>query len=438
MRVKRYQDGGQLPPETVELLKQLKQRRELRALGDPTSAAPASTTRVAIQPPVYTSPEAALLDQAAGDYVGFSKIFGEPLSSEDAKYLRETQELPSGAIETSYPIAEFLSPVGDIKAMGESDSALEFAMAAGLAFLPGNASMLKNALPDFVRVSDIKPISKIIGAIDEAGDVGDAILSNAEGIVKMSPSARARLSESLEDLAQGNAKQLQPSEYSRLKDAAEFIKNPSKKAVSGPPNSIGNFKLHKEGSDISYRDYDTNDFISLAKEGDGYTIVGLMDNTSPASRGRAMVQIIKEVPKGAKVKFGSANDLSTDSYVFPIKYIENGKAKVSTESVEFLPLNDFGGTPKPFADLFGIEEYEVGLIDGTASFAPTPEMLSEVKSKIDAKLTSIGLPESKLSDFNEILMPHFDMIKQVGKGEYKFGGSLKAVKKALKGFRSKR
>jgi len=352
--------------------------------------------------------------------------------------LRETQELPSGAIKTSTPVLDFLSPVGDIKDMMGAESGLDFAMAAGLAFVPGNARMLKNALPDFVRMPDIKPMTQLLGAIDEAGDVGDAILSNAEGLVKMSPAARARLSEGLEELAQGNAKKLDPSEYSRLKEAADFIKNPSKQAISGPPPAIGSFKLNKEAGEISYRNYDNNDFISLAKQGDDYTIVGLMDNTSPAKRGRMMVEIIKEVPKGAKVKFGSVNDLSSDSYVFPIKYIENGKAKLSPESVEYLPLNDFGGTPKPFADLFGIEEYEVGLVDGTASFQPTDEMFSSIKTKIDSKLESIGLPASRVGDEFEILMPHFDMIKQVGKGEFKYGGNLKIVKQSPRGFRTKR
>ncbi len=419
------------------MLKMLESQRGPENRQEPSSA-PASSTATSIRPPMFTSAEDAILAQGRADRVGFANTFGEPLSQEDAKFLRETQELPSGAIKTSTPLLDFLSPVGDIKDMMGAESGLEFAMAAGLAFVPGNARMLKNALPDFVRMLDIKPMTQLLGAIDEAGDVGDAILSNAEGLVKMSPSARARLSEGLEELAQGNAKKLDPSEYSRLKEAADFIKNPSKQAISGPPPAIGSFKLNKEAGEISYRNYDNNDFISLAKQGDDYTIVGLMDNTSPAKRGRMMVEIIKEVPKGAKVKFGSVNDLSSDSYVFPIKYIENGKAKLSPESVEYLPLNDFGGTPKPFADLFGIEEYEVGLVDGTASFQPTDEMFSSIKSKIDSKLESIGLPASRVGDEFEILMPHFDMIKQVGKGEFKYGGNLKIVKQSPRGFRTKR
>jgi len=430
---RRYQEGGR----TANLLKMLESQRGPENRQEPSSA-PASSTATSIRPPMFTSAEDAILAQGRADRVGFANTFGEPLSQEDAKFLRETQELPSGAIKTSTPLLDFLSPVGDIKDMMGAESGLEFAMAAGLAFVPGNARMLKNALPDFVRMLDIKPMTQLLGAIDEAGDVGDAILSNAEGLVKMSPSARARLSEGLEELAQGNAKKLDPSEYSRLKEAADFIKNPSKQAISGPPPAIGSFKLNKEAGEISYRNYDNNDFISLAKQGDDYTIVGLMDNTSPAKRGRMMVEIIKEVPKGAKVKFGSVNDLSSDSYVFPIKYIENGKAKLSPESVEYLPLNDFGGTPKPFADLFGIEEYEVGLVDGTASFQPTDEMFSSIKSKIDSKLESIGLPASRVGDEFEILMPHFDMIKQVGKGEFKYGGNLKIVKQSPRGFRTKR
>jgi len=430
---RRYQEGGR----TANLLKMLESKRGPENRQQPPSA-PASSTATSIRPPMFTSAEDAILAQGRADRVGFAKTFGEPLSQEDAKFLRETQELPSGAIKTSAPVLDFFSPVGDIKDMMGAESGLEFAMAAGLAFVPGNAKMLKNALPDFVRMPDIKPMTQLLGAIDEAGDVGDAILSNAEGLVKMSPEARARLSEGLEELAQGNAKKLDPSEYSRLKEAADFIKNPSKQTISGPPPAIGSFKLNKEAGEISYRNYDNNDFISLAKEGDDYTIVGLMDNTSPAKRGRMMVEIIKEVPKGAKVKFGSANDLSSDSYVFPIKYIENGKAKLSPESVEYLPLNDFGGTPKPFADLFGIEEYEVGLVDGTASFQPTDEMFSSIKTKIDSKLESIGLPASRVGDEFEILMPHFDMIKQVGKGEFRYGGNLKIVKQSPRGFRTKR
>jgi len=430
---RRYQEGGR----TANLLKMLESQRGPENRQEP-STAPASSTATSIRPPMFTSAEDAILAQGRADRVGFANTFGEPLSQEDAKFLRETQELPSGAIKTSTPVLDFLSPVGDIKDMMAAESGVDFAMAAGLAFVPGNARMLKNALPDFVRMPDIKPMTQLLGAIDEAGDVGDAILSNAEGLVKMSPAARARLSEGLEELAQGNAKKLDPSEYSRLKEAADFIKNPSKQAISGPPPAIGSFKLNKEAGEISYRNYDNNDFISLAKQGDDYTIVGLMDNTSPAKRGRMMVEIIKEVPKGAKVKFGSVNDLSSDSYVFPIKYIENGKAKLSPESVEYLPLNDFGGTPKPFADLFGIEEYEVGLVDGTASFQPTDEMFSSIKTKIDSKLESIGLPASRVGDEFEILMPHFDMIKQVGKGEFRYGGNLKIVKQSPRGFRTKR
>ena len=37
--------------------------------------------------------------------------------------------------------------MGDLMAMGEADSGLEFAMAAGLAFLPGNLNMVKEFLP---------------------------------------------------------------------------------------------------------------------------------------------------------------------------------------------------------------------------------------------------------------------------------------------------
>lgn len=458
---RRYQEGGR----TANLLAALEKRRVMNQLNSSKgermpepSTAPASSTGVYMAPPNRSGlmgldhpsfrPQKTISQESVNyeDPANIFKMIGAPIQTaaamnkmvQSGEFRRPTtaEIEATGSRAMDLPFA--MTPLGDAADILGAESGLDFAMAAGLAFVPGNAKMLKNALPDFVRMPDIKPMTQLLGAIDEAGDVGDAILSNAEGLVKMSPSARARLSEGLEELAQGNAKKLDPSEYSRLKEAADFIKNPSKQTISGPPPSIGSFKLNKEAGEISYRNYDNNDFISLAKQGDDYTIVGLMDNTSPAKRGRMMVEIIKEVPKGAKVKFGSVNDLSSDSYVFPIKYIENGKAKLSPESVEYLPLNDFGGTPKPFADLFGIEEYEVGLVDGTASFQPTDEMFSSIKTKIDSKLESIGLPASRVGDEFEILMPHFDMIKQVGKGEFRYGGNLKMVKQSRRGFRTKR
>ena len=452
MRVRRrYQDGGR----TADLLAALERRRVMNQLNSDVqdrmpqpSSAPASSTRVAMQPPIYTSAEEAMLDQAAGDYVSFAKTFGEPMREEDAKYLRENQELPTGALKSSYPVAEFLSPVGDVMAMAEADSGLEFAMAAGLAFLPGNLRDVKDFLPTFVRPEQVKILEEALGAVDDVSGNADELLSlNMPQLSRMSENARKEMANGLDEMTEGlvNFPGFSREEINRLRETSKYLRSPDIKQTSRaaakksttPRSQIGDFKVEITPDGVGYRMDGSADYISLVEnKPNDFTLVAILEeNVSPRTKGLLLAETIKQVPKGGRVRFGSVNDLSTDSYVFPLSYIEKGKAKPDLSNVEFLKLNELGQSPQAFAKAFDIEPRQVGLIDGSEK--ASSDVVAQVKGKIDAKLQSLGLPQSKVSG-DQILMPHFDMIKTIGKGEFKYGGNLRVVKQAPKGFRTKR
>lgn len=242
MRVRRrYQDGGR----TADLLAALERRRVTNQLNSDLpdrmpqpSAAPASSTRVAMQPPIYTSAEEAMLDQAAGDYVGFSKTFGEPMQQSDVDFLREDPMLPAsyyGRVDSSMPLVEFLSPVGDLMAMGEADSGLEFAMAAGLAFVPGNLNIVKEFLPSFVRPNQIKSLENILNAVDDASAGADELISlNVPEVTRMSAEARKEMANGLDEMAEGLMEfpAFSREEVNRLRETSRYLRSPDIKQTS--------------------------------------------------------------------------------------------------------------------------------------------------------------------------------------------------------------
>jgi hypothetical protein len=461
MRLKRrYQEGGRVNDLLRMLEQQEVQKEAQRRMPPPmpmaTEPSAASSTGVSMQRPVYTSPEDAMIDQSRSAYTGFAKMFGEPMTEEDAQYLRETQDLPSGAIQSYAPIAEFLSPVGDVKAMAEAGSGAELAMAAGLAFVPGNLSMIKDALPQFIRPSQIVNLEKILDAVDDVSGSAEELISiNAPQIANMSDQSRKELADALQEMSSeiSGFPMFSREEINRLDETARYLKSSdagskskySAKSSVGPKQKIGKFELEygrDAGRDgMVYRSPDNDDYISLVEESpNNFTLVALLEETkSPSQRGLLLAETIKQVPKGGRVQFGSVNDLSSDSYVFPLSYIEKGKAKPDLSNVEFIKLNELGQHPNAFAQAFGIEPRQVAIVDGRAN--GTAAEVAEIKSKIDAKLKSLGLPETKtktvksydfstkqLEDVPQILMPHFDMIKTIERGEFKYGGNLRVLK----------
>jgi len=436
VKKRRYQDGGR----TADLLRMLEQQQVQRSMQDrmpQPSPAPASSTRVAMQPPMYTSAEDAMLDLSRAGNVTF---FGEERPEFDPT---KTQ-----GIQMTSPLVEFLSPVGDIMAMGEADSGLEFAMAAGLAFLPGNLRDVKDFLPTFVRPEQVKILEEALGAVDDVSGNADELLSvNMPQLSRMSENARKEMANGLDEMTEGlvNFPGFSQEEVNRLRETSKYLRSPDIKQTSraaakkstAPRSQIGDFKVEITPDGIGYRMDGSADYISLVEnKPNDFTLVAILEeNVNPRTKGLLLAETIKQVPKGGRVRFGSVNDLSTDSYVFPLSYIEKGKAKPDLSNVEFLKLNQLGQSPQAFAKAFDIEPRQVGLIDGSEK--ASSDVVARVKAKIDAKLQSLSLPESQVSG-DQILMPHFDMIKTIGKGEFKYGGNLRVVKQAPKGFRTKR
>jgi len=433
---RRYQEGGR----TADLLKMLERQQMNQTVQErmpQPSPAPASSTRVDMQPPIYTSAEEAMLDQSRA---GMQTFFGQEYP--------EFDPTKKQGIESFAPIAETLSPVGDIQAMAGAGSGAELAMAAGLAFVPGNLDTIKEFLPSFVRPNQINSLEKILNVVDDASGGADELIStNVPELAQMSADARKEMANGLEEMAEGllNFPDFSREEVNRLYETSNFLRSSDFKQATKaatqksttPRSQIGDFKVEITPDGIGYRMDGSADYISLVEnQPNEFTLVAILEeNVNPRTKGLLLAETIKQVPKGGRVKFGSVNDLSTDSYVFPLSYIEKGKAKPDLSDVEFLKLNELGQTPQAFAKTFGIEPRQVDIVEGSVS--GSADEVAQIKSKIDAKLQSLGLPRTEVSG-NQILMPHFDMIKTIGKGEFKYGGMLRTVKESPVGFRTKR
>jgi len=468
---RRYQEGGR----TADLLAALERRRVMNQLNSDVqdrmpqpSPAPASSTRVAMQPPNRSRlmgldhpsfrPQKTISQESVNyeDPANIFKMIGAPIQTaaamnkmvQSGEFRRPTTaEIEAiGSRAMDLPFA--MTPLGDVSDVLGAESGAELAMAAGLAFVPGNLSMIKDALPQFIRPGQIKIIEEALGAVDDASGNADELLAiNMPQLSKMSEGARKEMASGLDEMAEDlmNFPMFSREEVNRLRETSKYLRSADIKQTSraaakkstAPRSQIGDFEVEITPDGVGYRMQGSADYISLVEnKPNEFTLVAMLEeNVNPKTKGLLLAETIKQVPKGGVVKFGSVNDLSTDSYVFPLKYIENGKATADLRNVEFLKLNELGQSPKAFAKAFDIEPRQVGLIDGTAK--ASADEVAQVKGRIDAKLQSLGLPESKLSG-DQILMPHFDMIKTIGKGEFKYGGNLRVVKQAPKGFRTKR
>lgn len=180
MIIKKMQQGG----DVEALLQALNKQRTVKALNQkpetpsyPQSSAPASSTAVSIQPPIYTSPEEAMLDMDRGTRLGFAKNFGEPLQQGDVDFLRQSQETPAshyGKVEP-FSFAEMFTPVGDVKAMAEASGPFELGMTAALAFTPIPASAAKSIrefLPMAFRGKGDRIMDDILDVVAEEPRLG--------------------------------------------------------------------------------------------------------------------------------------------------------------------------------------------------------------------------------------------------------------------------
>lgn len=449
MRVRRYQEGGKVN-ELLRMLEQQEVQKEAQRRMPPpmpmaTEPAAASSTGVSMQRPVYTSASDAMLDQSRA---GMQTFFGEERQAFDPT---KTQ-----GVTPVYPLSE-LTPAGDIRAISESiaeDRKGEAALLAGLALTPIPANTVKrlyNSIGSFVRPSNMDAAEQIIDIIKFRGDPEELLkTSGASGeILSMSSEARKNLAEDLRAL--GETEIYDNSEIGqKIIDAGDAIESYAlPKARPELPESIGNFKKEMTPEDVEQgilMRYTTDEggFMELRKFKDpfgDYDEVYEMDifarqKDAPAREaGKLLKAAIQEVPQGGVMSFEGS--LSTDSYPLVMKYIESGKASV-LEAGEPVMLNASGKNPALFARTFNVDRQDVmDMFD--ADPMKQREAYARSREAIDKKLKSLGMPKSQFDPFQGLLMPHPVVKKNLKKGEYKQGGSLRVLK--MKGggkFRSKK
>lgn len=438
MRVRRYQEGGAVNDLLRMLEQQEIQKEAQRRMPPPmpmaTEPAAASSTGVSMQGPAYTSAADAMLDQSRA---GMQTFFGQDYP--------EFDPAAGQGITPVYPLSE-LTPAGDVMAISESlaeDRKGEAALLAGLALTPIPTETVKrlyNSIGSFVRPSNMDAAEQIIDIIKFRGDPEELLkTSGASGeILQMSPEARKNLAEDLRAL--GETEIYDNSEIGqKIIDAGDAIESYAlPKARPELPESIGNFKKEMTPEDVEQgilMRYTTEDggFMELRKFKDpfgDYEEVYEMDifarqKDAPAKEaGQLLKAAIQEVPQGGVMSFEGS--LSTDSYPLVMKYIESGKASV-LDSGNPVMLNASGKNPVLFARAFNVEKQDVlDMFD--ADPMKQREAYARSREAIDKKLKSLGMPKSQFDPFQGLLMPHPVVKKNLKKGEYKQGGSLRVLK----------
>lgn len=438
MIVRRYQEGGR----TADLLRMLEQQQVQKEMQNrmpapmpmATEPAAASSTAVSMQRPVYTSAADAMLDQSRA---GMQTFFGQDY--------QEFDPAAGQGITPVYPLSE-LTPAGDIRAISESlaeDRKGEAALLAGLALTPIPANTVKrlyNSIGSFVRPSNMDAAEQIIDIIKFRGDPEELLkTSGASGqILQMSPEARKNLAEDLRAL--GETEIYDNSEIGqKIIDAGDAIESYAlPKARPELPESIGRFKKEMTPEDVEQgilMRYTTDEggFMELRKFNDpfgDYEEVYEMDifarqKDAPAKEaGQLLKAAIQEVPQGGVMSFEGS--LSTDSYPLVMKYIESGKASV-LDSGNPVMLNASGKNPVLFARAFNVDKQDVlDMFD--ADPMKQREAYARSREAIDKKLKSLGMPKSQFDPFQGLLMPHPVVKKNLKKGEYENGGSLRVLK----------
>lgn len=335
--------------------------------------------------------------------------------------------MESGAVRSISPVAEFLTPVGDVMAMREGVQTIGegiaerdpkkvglgaglSAAAVGMAFLPGNASMMRT----FGESVDNKVIQDIANTIDESRMTGTDIDLNdvmSPVFANYSRAEREAASDeisSLLDIAEDpySGFDLNSEEKKNLTDimfslSADDVPAPASSSPlirfedpsieSTLPSEIKGFKKFESSEYgnrlISYEHPTTGDYIDLTTsplEGkapeswvqaypDSYVNKMNVDMSSGKASGDVMprdvysmmTKMMDQVPSGDIVDPGS---LSTDSYPIFLrqldkgqKYLTEGGKKQGTkildkvpshEAMKFQPLNAMG----QFTNFFKIPE----------------------------------------------------------------------------------
>ena len=449
MRVRRrYQDGGR----TADLLAALERRRVMNQLNSDMqdrmpqpAAAPASSTRVAMQPPMYTSAEDAFIDQSRA---GMQTFFGQEYPEFDPT---KTQ-----GIESFAPVAEALSPVGDIKAMADAETPLQLAGAAALAFLPGNLNMFKE-WGDFNVMPEIGgKFQKVLDVIGQRGTTRDLVERNAD-LLRMPESTRRELAGNLEDLYDDVSGFADQGELDKITEMASILRKGEIPDAKPAVPDIGDFMGEVDeagGLVVRYENKkDPLEYMDVVKSSrdpndNRYIMNVVAPNSDPLTRGKLMLAGMDKIPVGGVVDFlgdsrGLSNTMSADAYPIMFRFFRKGKAKPLLNEVKYSKLNKLGENSNLFAKTFGLDAKDAEYVDMERI---PKDVLERIVPKINAKLAEYGVPPVKKTPIG-LEFPFFN-IERTAKGfdkggsfrvlKMKGGGNFRVVKQAPEGFKTKR
>jgi len=334
--------------------------------------------------------EDVIFDQSLAPAVEQYRKFRKEVESEPQAIPRYAEvsgaqyPMESGAVRSVSPVAEFFTPVGDVMAIregvqtiGEGISERDpkkvglgaglSAAAVGMAFLPGNASMMRT----WGESVDNKIVQDIANTIDESRmmgtdiDLNDVMNPVFANYSKAEREAASDEISSLLDISEDpySGFDLNTEEKKNLTDimfslSADDVPTPASSSPlirfedpsieSNLPKEINGFKKFESSEYgnrlISYENPNTGDYIDLTTsplEGqapeswvqaypDSYVNKMNVDMTSGKGSGEVMprdvysmmTKMMDQIPSGDIVDPGS---LSTDSYPIYIRQLDKGK-----------------------------------------------------------------------------------------------------------------
>jgi len=434
MRVRRYQDGGKVN-DLLRMLEQQEvqkeaQRRMLPPMPMATEPAAASSTGVSMRP-------IKSLDDAnmAAALSGMKTLYGRDYEPFDPA---------SGhGVKMISPIAETLSPVGDISAMAEAENIPQLALAAGMAILPGNARTLREWVDWNVSPSNLNTMNKLLDKLVEPKSADEIISENAH-LFNIPQWRRDELAFDLEDMYREHNMFIEnPGELDKIQEMADILRSGKIPKVNAPDQSvpdIGDFVGETDPANGLIVKYESSknpmeymDVVESAPNSNEYIINVIAPKSSPLTRGKLIMAGIEKIPVGGKIsfvgdEFGIANTMSADAYPMMFRFFKRGKAEPILDSVEYGRLNSLGENPDLFAGTFGIDKADAIKIGSNTRI--DDKTINRVLPRINSKLAEYGIPPARLTDKSEngsfIEFPYFDILR-TAEG-FKNGGSLRVLK----------
>ena len=480
MRVrKRYQDGGR----TADLLAALERRRVANQLNSDMqdrmpqpSLAPASSTRVAMQTPNRSrlmgldhpsfQPQRTISQESVNyeDPANIFKMIGAPMQTaaamnrmiQSGEFRRPTTAEIEAAGSKAMDLPLAMTPIGDVSDILGAESAPEFALATGMAFLPGNLTMFKE-WGDFNVMPEIGgKFQKVLDVIGQRGTTRDLVERNAD-LLRMPESTRRELAGNLEDMYDDISGFADQGELDKITEMASILRKGEIPDAKPAVPDIGDFMGEVDeagGLVVRYENKkDPLEYMDVVRSSrdpndNRYIMNVVAPNSDPLTRGKLMLAGMDRIPVGGVVDFlgdsrGLSNTMSADAYPIMFRFFRKGKAKPLLNEVKYSKLNKLGENSDMFAKTFGLDAKDAEYVDMDRI---PKDVLERIVPKINAKLAEYGVPPVKKTPIG-LEFPFFN-IERTAKGfdkggsfrvlKMKGGGNFRVLKQAPEGLKTKR